>query len=118
MFLLAINILTDLDPKISLRLNERPDNKDIAKDYLLHRQTVTAPNSSHITHNTYVFTEKDLPGNENRVVTFGEARSSLYESMKREARKKERKHKWEPYVRKTVPSKRTHIGNICLTDPS
>ena len=38
------------------------------------------------------------------MITFGEARSALYESMKREAKKKERKKKWEPYVRKTVPS--------------
>lgn len=38
------------------------------------------------------------------MVVFGEARSSLYEAMKRDARKKDRKKKWEPYIRKTVPS--------------
>lgn len=41
---------------------------------------------------------------ENRLATIGETRSALYESMKRDARKKDRKKKWEPYVRKTVPS--------------
>jgi transcription initiation factor TFIIF subunit beta len=38
------------------------------------------------------------------MVVFGEARSALYEAMKRDARKKERRKKWEPYVRRTVPS--------------
>lgn len=87
-----------------MRLHERPDNKDVPKDYTLQRQTVTAPNASHITKNTYVFTEKDLPGSENRMVMLGEARSSLYESMKRDAKKRDRKKRWEPYIRKTIPS--------------
>ena len=88
-----------------MRINEREENHDIPKDYLLQRQTVnTEQVSSHSTQNTYLFTEKDIPGHENRMITFGEARSALYESMKREAKKKERKKKWEPYVRKTVPS--------------
>lgn len=91
--------------QVSLRLNERPDNRDIPKDYNLKRQNVTADNKSFSVQNSYVFTEKDLPGYENRVnVLFGEARSALYETMKREARKKDRKKKWEPYVRKTIPS--------------
>lgn len=90
--------------QVSLRLNEREDNQDIPKDYTLQRQTMSAGSASHSTQNTYVFTEKDIPGVENRLATFGETRSALYESMKRDARKKDRKTKWEPYVRKTVPS--------------
>lgn len=87
-----------------MRINERDDNHDIPKDYTLQRQTLPAGAASHSTQNTYVFTEKDIPGAENRLATFGEARSALYESMKRESRKKDHKKKWEPYVRKTVPS--------------
>lgn len=88
-----------------MRLHERPDNKDIPKDYNLKRQNVTPDNQSYSVQNSYIFTEKDLPGYENRVnLLFGEARSALYESMKREARKKDRKKKWEPYVRRTIPS--------------
>lgn len=90
--------------QVSLRINGRDDNREIPKDYLLQRQTITAENVSHLTQNTYLFTERDIPGHENRMVVFGEARSALYESMKREMKKKERKKKWEPYVRKTVPS--------------
>lgn len=87
-----------------MRLNDQEENRDIPKDYILARQTVNAENLLHMTQNTFVFTEKDIPGHENRMVTFGETRSALYESMKRDARRKERKKKWEPYVRKTVPS--------------
>lgn len=90
--------------QVSLRLHERPDNKEIPKDYTLQRQTVTSTNASHMTQNTYVFTEKDVPGAENRMASFGETRSALYEAMKREARRREQGKKWEPYVRKTVPS--------------
>lgn len=96
--------LTGPKLQVSLRLNEREDNREIPKDYILQRQTINNENISHSTQNTYVFTEKDVPGGDNRMVVFGEARSALYESMKRDARKKERKKKWEPYVRRTVPS--------------
>jgi transcription initiation factor TFIIF subunit beta len=92
-------------PQISLRLNDHPNNKDIPKDYLLQRQNVDSKNSSFTVQNNYIFSEKDLPGHKNRVdEIFGETRSMLYESMKREARKKTFKKKWEPYVRKTIPS--------------
>jgi transcription initiation factor TFIIF subunit beta len=85
---------------------ERPDVKDIPRDYILKRQNVNQANTSFAVQNSYIFTEKEVPGHKNRVdVLFGEARSALYESMKREARKKTHKHKkWEPYVRKTVAS--------------
>ncbi|KAJ5528190.1 hypothetical protein N7504_011324 [Penicillium tannophilum] len=98
--------------RVSLRLHERPDNKDIPKDYTLQRQTVTSTNASHMTQNTYVFTEKDVPGAENRMASFGETRSALYEAMKREARRREQGKKWEPYVRKTVPKQTALIGRI------
>lgn len=92
-------------PQISLRLNDHPNNKDIPKDYLLQRQNVDSKNSSFAVQNNYIFSEKDLPGHKNRVdEIFGETRSLLYESVKREARKKTFKKKWEPYVRKTIPS--------------
>ncbi|KAE8352008.1 transcription initiation factor IIF, beta subunit-domain-containing protein [Aspergillus coremiiformis] len=97
--------------RVSLRINEREENREIPKDYLLQRQTINAENVSHSTQNTYLFTERDLPGHENRMITFGEARSALYESMKRDARKKERKKRWEPYVRKTVPKQTALVGS-------
>ncbi|PWY89261.1 hypothetical protein BO70DRAFT_309456 [Aspergillus heteromorphus CBS 117.55] len=99
--------------RVSLRLNEREDNREIPKDYLLQRQTITAENVSHLTQNTYLFTERDIPGHGNRMVVFGEARSALYESMKRDMRKKEqRKKKWEPYMRKTVPKQTALVGSV------
>ncbi|PLN82749.1 transcription initiation factor IIF, beta subunit [Aspergillus taichungensis] len=98
--------------RVSLRLNEREDNREIPKDYILQRQTINNENISHSTQNTYVFTEKEIPGGDNRMVVFGEARSALYESMKRDARKKERKKKWEPYVRRTVPKLTALVGSV------
>ncbi|CAL5867273.1 uncharacterized protein PFLUO_LOCUS1488 [Penicillium psychrofluorescens] len=97
--------------RVSLRLHDRPDNRDIPKDYTLQQQTITAENKSHLTSNTYVFTEKDIPGADtNNAAVFGEARSALYEAMKREARRRERNKKWEPYVRKTVPKHTALVG--------
>lgn len=87
-----------------MRLNDREENRDIPKDYILQRQTINTENLTHMTQNTHMFTEKDIPGQDNRMITFGETRSALYESMKRDARRKEQKKRWEPYVRKTVPS--------------
>lgn len=87
-----------------MRLHERPDNHDIPKDYTLQQQTLLTENASHMTQNTYLFTEKDVPGAERGMAVFGETRSALYEAMKRDARRKEQGKKWEPYVRKTVPS--------------
>ncbi|KAI9044742.1 transcription factor IIF subunit TFG2 [Aspergillus affinis] len=98
--------------RVSLRLNDREDNKDVPKDYLLQRHTLDEGSSVHSTKNTYVFTEKEIPGQENRTVTFGGARSALYESVKRDARKKERKKKWEPYVRKTINKQTSLVGGI------
>ncbi|BCS21237.1 transcription factor IIF subunit TFG2 [Aspergillus puulaauensis] len=98
--------------RVSLRLNDQEENRDIPKDYILARQTVNAENLVHMTQNTFLFTEKDIPGHENRMVTFGETRSALYESMKRDARRKERKKKWEPYVRKTVPKQTALVGHV------
>ncbi|KAL3465273.1 transcription initiation factor IIF, beta subunit-domain-containing protein [Aspergillus heterothallicus] len=98
--------------RVSLRINEREDNREIPKDYILKRQTINSDNLTHMTQNTFLFTEKDIPGHENRMGTFGEARSALYESMKRDARKKERKKKWEPYVRKTVPKQTALEGHV------
>ncbi|KAI9374373.1 transcription initiation factor IIF, beta subunit-domain-containing protein [Aspergillus egyptiacus] len=98
--------------RVSLRINEQEDNRDIPKDYILSRQTINAENLTHMTQNTFLFTEKDIPGHENRMVTFGEARSALYESMKRDARRKERKKKWEPYIRKTVPKQTALVGHV------
>lgn len=87
-----------------MRIHDRPDNREIPKDYTLQQQTITSENTSHITPNTYIFTEKDIAAGDSRVAVFGEARSALYEAMKRDARKRDRRKKWEPYVRKTIPS--------------
>jgi transcription initiation factor TFIIF subunit beta len=100
--------------RVSLRLSGLPESKNIPTDYILKRQNVDQENTSFAVQNSYIFTEKEITGHKNRVdVLFGEARSALYESMKREARKKAHKHKkWEPYVRKTVPSE----GNGLMID--
>ncbi|KAJ5118110.1 Transcription initiation factor IIF beta subunit [Penicillium atrosanguineum] len=98
--------------RVSLRLHDRPDNQDIPKDYILQQQTINTVNASHMTQNTYLFTEKDIPGAENRMATFGENRSALYEAMKREARRREQGKKWEPYVRKTVPKHTALVGQV------
>ncbi|KAL4803015.1 transcription initiation factor IIF, beta subunit-domain-containing protein [Aspergillus unguis] len=98
--------------RVSLRLHEREDNRDIPKDYILAQQTVNTGNLLHMTQNTHLFTEKDIPGHENRLLNFGETRSALYESMKREAKRKERKGRWEPYVRKTVPKQTALVGHV------
>lgn len=79
------------------------------KDYNLRRQNVNADRSAYAVQNTFVFTEKDLPGYKDKMNRFYNenqpyGRSYLYEQTKRDAKKKERKKKWEPYVRKTVPS--------------
>lgn len=64
--------------------------------------------------NTYVFSEKDMPGYKRREYGRGpqsddegevRGRSYLYEKQKREARKKEARRRNEPYVRKTIPSR-------------
>ncbi|KAL4925490.1 transcription factor IIF subunit TFG2 [Aspergillus undulatus] len=102
----------DKPKRVSLRINERNDNREIPKDYILAQQTVNAESLQRMTQNTYLFTEKDVPGHENRMVTFGGTRSALYEQMKRDARRKERKQKWEPYVRKTVPKQTALVGHV------
>ncbi|KAI9925026.1 hypothetical protein ASPWEDRAFT_45159 [Aspergillus wentii DTO 134E9] len=99
--------------RVSLRLNDREDNSEIPKDYTLQRQSNnTLGETSHSTQNTYLFTEKDVPGADNRAIAFGEQRSALYESVKREAKRKERNKKWQPYVRKTIPKHTALVGSI------
>ncbi|KAI3076350.1 hypothetical protein CBS147339_5184 [Penicillium roqueforti] len=99
--------------RVSLRLHDRPDNREIPKDYTLQRQTVDPSGTgSHLTHNTYIFTEKDIPGVENRMATFGETRSVLYEAQKREAKRREQGKRWEPYVRKTIPKHTALAGAV------
>jgi transcription initiation factor TFIIF subunit beta len=99
--------------RVSLRLDAQPENQDLPKDYVLKRQNVNADNTSFAVQNSYVFTERDIPGHKNRLdVLFGEARSALYESMKREAKKKAQKKKWEPYVRKTIPKHTAIVGKV------
>ncbi|EPS31499.1 hypothetical protein POX_h09782 [Penicillium oxalicum] len=97
--------------RVSLRLHRREGNEDIPKDYTLQKQSMST-NAAHMTQNTFVFTEKDIPGAENRLATFGEKRSALYESMKRDARRKQQGKKWEPYVRKTVPKQTALVGQV------
>ncbi|PLB50742.1 hypothetical protein P170DRAFT_435925 [Aspergillus steynii IBT 23096] len=98
--------------RISLRLQEREDNKEVPKDYVLQRYTLDSEPSVNPAKNTYVFTEKEIAGQDNRTVVFGEARSALYESVKRDARRKERKKKWEPYVRKTINKQTSLVAGV------
>ncbi|EGE06650.1 transcription initiation factor IIF subunit beta [Trichophyton equinum CBS 127.97] len=110
--------------RISLRLLDIPQNKGVPKDYNLRRQNVNADRSAYAVQNTFVFTEKDLPGYKDKMSRFYNenqpyGRSYLYEQTKRDAKKKERKKKWEPYVRKTVPRQtaitaRVHDEFNCL----
>ncbi|KAJ5183763.1 hypothetical protein N7492_001379 [Penicillium capsulatum] len=98
--------------RVSLRLHDRSDNQDIPKDYTLQKSTVNSEKASHMTQNTYVFTEKDIPGADKGMAVFGEGRSVLYEHTKREARRREQGKKWEPYVRKTVPKQTALVGRV------
>ncbi|KAJ5367098.1 Transcription initiation factor IIF beta subunit [Penicillium brevicompactum] len=99
--------------RVSLRLHDRPDNKDVPKDYVLSKQVADPSGAgSHHTHNTFLFTEKDIPGVENRMASFGETRSVLYESQKREAKRREQGKRWEPYVRKTIPKHTALAGAV------
>jgi transcription initiation factor TFIIF subunit beta len=98
--------------QISLRLDDLPQSAAVPKDYTLMRQNVNADKSPLPVSNTFVFTEKDLPGYKSRghalfddTRAHSHGRSFLYEQTKRDAKKKENKKKWEPYTRKTIPSK-------------
>ncbi|KAJ5355064.1 uncharacterized protein N7496_012276 [Penicillium cataractarum] len=97
--------------RVSLRIHKREGNEDIPKDYTLQKQSMST-NAAHMTQNTFVFTEKDIPGAENRLASFGEKRSALYEAMKRDARRRQQGKKWEPYVRKTVPKQTALVGQV------
>lgn len=95
--------------QVSMRLNDLPQNKGVPKDYNLRRQNVTSDRSAFTVPNTYVFTEKDLPGYKDRAdalfnVNQPHSRSYLYEQTKRDAKKRTNRKKWEPYIRKTIPS--------------
>ncbi|KAK2758739.1 hypothetical protein FQN54_003429 [Arachnomyces sp. PD_36] len=100
---------TDIQ-RVSLRLNEQTDNRDIPKDYALKRQNVGPDQSPFMVTNTFVFTEKDLPGFKRQDDKRSYGRSYLYEQQKRDAKRRENsKKKWEPYARKTI-SKQTSIA--------
>ncbi|WEW59321.1 transcription initiation factor IIF, beta subunit [Emydomyces testavorans] len=110
--------------RISLRLHDVPQNEGVPKDYNLKRQNINADRSAYTVQNTFIFTEKDLPGYKDRLhVLFDESqphgRSYVYEQMKRDSRKKTNKKKWEPYMRKTIPKQtaiaaRVHDEFNCL----
>ncbi|KMU92656.1 transcription initiation factor IIF subunit beta [Coccidioides immitis H538.4] len=110
--------------RISLRLLDIPQNEGVPKDYNLKRQNINADRTAYAVQNTFIFTEKDLPGYKDRAhFLFNEnqphGRSYVYEQMKRDSRKKANKKKWEPYTRKTIPKQtaiaaRVHDEFNCL----
>ncbi|KAK2740750.1 hypothetical protein FQN57_005982 [Myotisia sp. PD_48] len=110
--------------RISLRLHDKVQNKGVPKDYNLRRQNVHADRSAYAVQNTFIFTEKDAPGSKDKLdFLFNEnqsyGRSYLYEQMKRDSKKKDRKKRWEPYTRKTIPKQtgiaaRVHDEFNCL----
>lgn len=103
-------MLTSILLQISLRLNDKQENQGIPKDYNLKRQNILPDRKAYAVQNTFVFTEKDLPGYKDKAqILFQDGqthgRSYLYEQMKRNARKTDTKRKkWEPYARKTILS--------------
>ncbi|PGH26793.1 hypothetical protein AJ80_01559 [Polytolypa hystricis UAMH7299] len=99
--------------RVSLRLHDLQENQGVPKDYNLRRQNINPDGSPFPVQNTFVFTEKDLPGYKDRTqVLFNDnqtRRSFLYEQTKRDAKKRANRKKWEPYTRKTIP-KQTAIA--------
>ncbi|KAL1960962.1 hypothetical protein VTO42DRAFT_4850 [Malbranchea cinnamomea] len=103
--------------RISLRLHDIPQNEGVPKDYILKRQNLLPNRQAYAVQNTFVFTEKDLPGFKDKAqILFNEAqphgRSYLYEQMKRNSRKHEKRKKWEPYIRKTIPKQTALAGRV------
>ena len=74
--------------------------------------------------NTFVFSEKDLPGFKGRSFALNnldadgnpaQGRSFLYEKAKREAKKRENKARFEPYARRPIP-KQTAITGVVMRE--
>ncbi|KAI5287972.1 hypothetical protein KEM54_005570 [Ascosphaera aggregata] len=106
----------DIKRKISLRVNDAVRGPTIPRDYNLRRQIVKSA-SSPVVPNTYIFSEKDLPGHIDKAnILFNETqthgRSYLYEQMKKDSKKKHKSKKWEPYVRKTIPKSTAIVGKV------
>ncbi|KAI5306911.1 hypothetical protein KEM56_006472 [Ascosphaera pollenicola] len=103
--------------RISLRVAESVRTPLVPRDYNLRRQNVRA-DASFVVPNTYIFSEKDLPGHVDKAnILFNETqthgRSYLYEQMKKDANKKPSKsRKWEPYIRKTIPKSTAIVGKV------
>lgn len=90
-----------------MRLDDLPQTRGLPKDYTLLQATKTTDQPAEPVKNTYVFTEKDKAGYKNAYFDSGNptaGRSLLYEQMKREARKKQNKNRFQPYARKSIPS--------------
>ncbi|KKZ63900.1 transcription initiation factor TFIIF subunit beta [[Emmonsia] crescens] len=103
--------------RVSMRLNDMPQMKGVPKDYNLRRQNINPDKSAFAVQNTFIFTEKDLPGYRDRThILFNEAqphgRSYLYEQTKRDSRKRTTRKKWEPYTRKTIPKQTAIVGSV------
>lgn len=93
-------------------LHDIDQTKGVPKEYNLFSLSLQSNNSAERIPNTFVFTEKDLPGYrapQNALFSEefqGQGRSHLYEEAKRDAKKKENHAKrWSPYIRKAIPSK-------------
>ncbi|KAI5291998.1 hypothetical protein KEM52_006693 [Ascosphaera acerosa] len=102
--------------RVSLRVNDVARGPNVPRDYNFRRQMV-ASTRSYVVPNTFIFSEKDLPGHVDKAnVLFNEAqthgRSYLYEQMKKETKKHKRPKRWEPYIRKTIPKSTAIVGKV------
>jgi len=100
-----------------LHLDDLPQAEGIQKEYILRRQNVNPDQTPFAVQNTFLFTEKDLPGHRDRGhLLFNQnqthGRSYLYEQTKRDAKKRANRKKWEPYTRKTIPKHTAIAGRV------
>ncbi|KZF23855.1 hypothetical protein L228DRAFT_246706 [Xylona heveae TC161] len=96
--------------RLSLLLSsELEQNRDVPKEYNL-RITNESP------ANTYVFTEKDLPGYASKVRSGRPVGDRLPPSSRPETHDrrygKDRGKRWEPYYRKAIPKQTAMVGQV------
>jgi len=104
--------------QVSLMLHDLPQFTQEPKEYILHKATrdIAQPGDavSQGTSNTFIFSEKDMPGFKSRAIhtlagkgqgQMVQGRSFLYEDNQKEMKRKENRKRWEPYGRKAIPSR-------------
>ncbi|KAL9109129.1 MAG: hypothetical protein Q9227_006220 [Pyrenula ochraceoflavens] len=105
--------------RVSLKLNDIPVFKTEPKEYLLQNPDNVKTGTKR-PKNTYVFSEKDLPGYKRRkqdladeeAEALGPIRSNLYADNLRDARRKANKGRFVPSSRKAIPKKTALTGTV------